>query len=218
MATGLAPRVHEVVATEYAPIAATFKLTFPAAPDPPFVLSSTTTMSFPVLDGAPGVSGIAPPPEPGAVTTNASVLESDPSGFWIWTVRFPADCRSAAVIDVVHCAFDVQDVAREDAAIRIADPGPGVDGEKLLPETSRVKPPAAPAYALVGASEKMLGPPEIITTPAADWVVSSTLVATMSIVSGEGAVNGAVYNPVESMDPHAPATPQPAPATDQVTC
>src|SRR5215471_10127332 len=195
-----------------------FKLTFPESPDPPFVLSSTTTMSFPVLDGALGVNGMTAAPEPGVATTNASVLDSDPSGFWIWTVRFPVDCRSAAVGEVVHCVLDAQDVTREDAATSIVDPGPGVDGAKLLPVTSRVKPPAAPTYALVGASEEMLGPPEIVTTAVADWVVSSALVATMSIVSGDGAAGGAVYSPVESMDPHAPATLQPAPATDQVTC
>jgi hypothetical protein len=175
-------------------------------------------MSFPALDGAPGVSGITAAAELGAITTNTSVLDSDPSGFWICTVRFPADCRSAAASDVVHCVLEGQDVVRDEAATRIEDPGPGVDGAKLFPDTSRVKPPAAAAYALVGASEEMLGPPEIVTTAVADCVVSSALVATMSITSGEGADAGAVYSPVESMDPHAPATAQPAPAMDHVTC
>ena len=85
-----------------------------------FCLSSPTAV--PHLGG---VSGIAADPEPGAVTTNASVLESDPSGFWICTVRFPADCRSAAASEVVHCVLEGQDVVREEAATRIDDPGPG---------------------------------------------------------------------------------------------
>src|ERR1022692_4220890 len=66
MATVLPPRTHDDVATVYAPIAAIFRLTFPAAPDPPLVLSSTTTMSLPVATGAPGVSGIVEVPEPGS--------------------------------------------------------------------------------------------------------------------------------------------------------
>ena len=44
------------------------RLTFAAAPDPPLVLSSTTTMSFPAAEGAPGVRRMLPAPEPGART------------------------------------------------------------------------------------------------------------------------------------------------------
>ena len=45
----------------------------------------------------------------------------------------------------MHCVLDTQDVARAVPATRIVEPGPGSDGEKLVPETSRVKPPAEPA-------------------------------------------------------------------------
>src|SRR5579864_701503 len=145
MMTGLPPREQDDVATEKAPIAPTFKLTFPAAPDPPLVLSSTTTMSFPALVGALGVSGIPPSPGPCASTTKVCVLESNPPGFSICTVRFPADCRSGASSDVMHCVLDVQEVARAAPATRIIEPGPGADGEKLFPVTCKVKPPAEPA-------------------------------------------------------------------------
>src|SRR5258708_7653612 len=101
-----------------------FKLTFPAAPDPPLVLSSTTTMSFPALEGALGVRGIIPVPDPGATTTNVSVLERVPSGFCTCTGRFPADCRSAMASDVLHWVLDAQNVARDLPASRIAEPGP----------------------------------------------------------------------------------------------
>src|SRR4029077_19647491 len=121
-----------------------FKLTFPAAPDPPLVLSSNTTMSSPTLVGALGVRGIAPLPEPGASTTNVCELESDPSGFRSCTERFPANCRSGAASDVMHCVLDAQDVGRGVPATRIVEPGPGSEEEKLFPETSRVKPPAEP--------------------------------------------------------------------------
>src|ERR1700722_12467560 len=122
-----------------------FKVTFPAAPDPPFVLSSTTTMSLPALDGELGVNSITPVPVPAASTTNSWILESEPSGFCSCTERFPADCRSGAASDVMHCVLDTQDVARILPATRTLEPGPGSDGEKLAPETSRVKPPAEPA-------------------------------------------------------------------------
>src|SRR5579862_1891782 len=121
------------------------KLTLAAAPDPPLVLSSTTTMSLPVLDGAPGVSGIVPAPEPSPSTVNVCKLESVPPGFSICTERFPENCKSAAVSDVMHCVFDEQNAARGAPATKIVEPGPGEDGEKLFPETSRVKPPAEPA-------------------------------------------------------------------------
>lgn len=198
-------------------MAAMFKLTFPAAPDPPFVLSSTTTMSLPALVGALGVRGIAAVPDPGASTTKLCVLESDPSGFCSCTERFPADCRSAAASDVVHWALDAQDVVRGVPVTRMVAPGPGLDGEKLLPETSRVKPPAEPAYVLAGAREKILGLPVIDTAAVPDWLVSSELVATTPIRSGEGAAPGAVYSPVESMDPQTPGLPHAAPEIDQIT-
>src|ERR1700676_2036108 len=133
--TGLPPSVQCDVPTTQIPIAATFKLTFPAAPDPPLVLSSTTTMSFPVAEGAPGVSGIVSGPKPGASTTKVTVFESVPSGFCRSTVRFPAKERSAAVRDVVHCPADVQEVLRAAPATRIVDPGPGLDAMKLAPDS-----------------------------------------------------------------------------------
>src|SRR5580693_876956 len=145
MITGLPPSRQAEVATEKAPIAAMFKLTFPVALDPPLVLRSTTTMSSPVLEGALGVNGIGADPEPGASTTKVCELESNPSGFCSCTERFPADCRSAAFSEMMHWVLDAHAVARGAPVTRIMEPGPGVDGEKLFPVTSKVKPPAEPA-------------------------------------------------------------------------
>ena len=211
MTTVLPPSVQDDVATVYVPIAATFKLTFPAAPEPPLVLNSTTTMSFPAAEGALGVRGIESGPEPGASTTNVTVFESVPSGFCTCTARFPADCRSAAASDVVHSALDTQEVVREAPVTKIVEPGPGLDAMKLLPDISSVKPPADPAYALDGARDEMFGPLEMVTLAVPDWLVSSELVATMLIRLGEGAECGATYSPEESIDPHAPELPHPAP-------
>jgi len=81
-----------------------------------------------------------------------------------------------------------------------------------------LKPPAEPAYALDGAREKMAGPLVIVTFAVPDWLVSSTLVATTPIVSGEGAAAGAVYSPVESMAPQALGPTHEAPPIAQITC
>src|SRR5579859_4588153 len=116
-------------------MAATFKLTFPAAPEPPLVLSSTTTISLPVAEGAPGVREITEEPEPGASTMNVTAFDSVPSGFCKPTVRFAASDRSAAESDVVvHCVGDAQNVLRAVPATRIEEPGPGLDAEKLAPD------------------------------------------------------------------------------------
>ncbi len=216
--TGFPASVQDPVAGENAPIAAIFKLTFPEAPAPPFVLSSTTTMSFPVLMGALGVREIAPLPEPCASTMNISVLESVPSGFCNCTVRFPADCKSAAPSEVVHCELESQVVDRGLPLTRIVEPGPGIVAAKFIPVTSSVKPPAVPAYALVGASEKMAGPFVMVTVAVPDWPMSSVLVATTVIKLGDGFVAGAVYNPVESIDPQFPGMSQTAPVIVQMTC
>ena len=160
--------MQDPVATEYAPIAAMSKLTLPDAPDPPFVLSSTTTTLFPVLYGALGVSGIVPFPVPWASTTKVCVLESVPSGFCNCTLRFPADCRSAVLSEVMHCVADAQDAVRAVPLTRIVEPGPGIVGAKLFPVTSSVKPPDVPAYALVGASEKIAGPLVMVTVAVPD--------------------------------------------------
>lgn len=218
MITGFPASVQDPVAVENAPIAAIFKLTFPEAPAPPFVLSSTTTMSFPVLFGALGVRGIVPVPEPCASTTNISVLESVPSGFCNCTLRFPADCKSAAPIEVVHCALESQVVDRGLPLTRIVEPGPGIAAAKFIPVTSSVNPPAVPAYALVGASAKMAGPFVIVTVAVPDWPMSSELVATTVIKLGDGITAGAVYNPVESIDPQFPEMSQAVPAIIQMTC
>ena len=55
----------------------------------------------------------------------------------------------------------------------------------------------------------------IVTNAVPDWVMSSELVATTSIRMGEG---GAVYSPVESIDPQTPGLAHPMPVTDQRTC
>src|SRR5690348_4255795 len=103
-------------------MAATFKLTFPAAPEPPLVLSSTTTISCPVAEGAPGVRGITAEPEPGASTTKVTAFDSVPSGFCKPTVRFAASDRSAAESGVVHCVGEAQNVLRGVPATRIEEP------------------------------------------------------------------------------------------------
>ncbi len=182
------------------------------------MLSSTTVMSFPAEDGAPGVSRIVAAPAPGARTTKFDEFDSVPSGFCSRTERFPANCRSPCVSDVVHCAIDEHEVGRAEPAIRIVDPGPGFDARKPLPEISSVKPPAEPAYALDGATEEIFGLLEIATVAVPDWPVSSELVAVTLIRFGEGGESGARNRPVESMDPHAPETPQPAPVMFHVTC
>jgi hypothetical protein len=214
----LPPSVQEEVARSKAPIAATFRLTFPDAPEPPFVLRSTTTISIPAAAGTLGVKGITPAPVPGEATAKVTVLEKVPSGFCICTARFPADCRSAADREVVHSTLDAQDDVRDVPVTQIAEPGPGLEATKLFPEISSVKPPAEPAYALAGARAEILGPPEMFTVAVADWVTSSALVATISIRFGVGAVCGAIYSPVASMEPQAPELPHPTPVTFQVTC
>jgi hypothetical protein len=218
MMTGFPASVQDPVAVENAPIAAIFKLTFTDAPAPPFVLSSTTTMSFPVLVGALGVSGIVPVPEPCASTTKFSVLESALSGFCNRTLRFPTDCKSAAPSEAMHCVLESQVVDRELPLTRIVEPGPGIVAAKFIPVTSSVNPPAVPAYALVGASAIMAGPFVMVTVAVPDWPMSSELVATTVIKLGVGLIAGAVYNPVESIDPQFPGIPQAAPVIIQMTC
>jgi len=199
-------------------MAPTVRLTLPGAPDPPLVLSSTTTMSFPELAGELGVSGIAFVPEPRGVTTNVCVLESVPSGFCSCTEIFPVDCRSDALSDVAHSVIDAQEVGRALPAIKIVEPGPGADAEKLFPVTSIVKPPCEPAYALVGERSKILGPLVIVTAASPIWLVSSALVAAISIKSGTGAPSGAVNNPDASIEPHPAGLTQAGPPINQVTC
>lgn len=63
----------------------------------------------------------------------------------------------------------------------------------------------------------MLGPPEIVTVAEPDWLEFSELVAVMVIRSGEGAASGAVYRPVASMPPQAPARPHAAPEIVHIT-
>jgi hypothetical protein len=210
--------VQEPVEGEYGPIAARLRLTFPLAPDPPFVLRSTTTMSFPVLVGALGVSGTSDIPDPCARTTNICVLDNAPFGFCICTLRFPGDCKSAALIEVMHCVRDEQFVDRGVPLTKIVDPGPGLAGAKLIPVTSSVNPPTVPAYALVGAKEKIAGPFPKITVANPDCDVSSVLVAITEISAGDGTVEGAVYNPVASMTPQLAGIPQADPEILQITC
>src|ERR1039458_8076041 len=121
------------------------KPTFPKVLASPFVLRSTTTISFPVTDGALGVRAIVSAPEPSASTAKLAILEIVPPGFCIQTERLPADCTSAAVSDVVHCVFDAQLVVRGVPAIEMIEPGPGLDNAKLSPDIARMNPPAEPA-------------------------------------------------------------------------
>src|SRR5713226_4313877 len=144
-------------------MAATFKLTLAAAPEPPLVLSSTTTMSLPVAIGAPGVRAMTSGPEPVASTTNETEFESVPSGFCKRTARFPGDCKSAAESEVVQVALDIQNVVRGPPVMMIVEPGPGLEPAKLFPNSSSVKPPADPAYALDGETVEIFGSPEMVT-------------------------------------------------------
>ena len=64
----------------------------------------------------------------------------------------------------------------------------------------------------------MLGPLLIVTVAVPDWFGSSELVAMILIRSGDGAPGGALNNPLESIDPHEPGEPQPAPESVHVTC
>jgi hypothetical protein len=88
---------------------------------------------------------------------------------------------------MLHDVVDAQVVTRAFPATKIVDPGPGLDGIKLLPDTASVKPPDVPAYALDGDKFDMFGWLEIVTVAVADRVLSAMLVATTSIRSGEGA-------------------------------
>ena len=56
-----------------------------------------------------------------------------------------------------------------------------------------------------------------MTVAVPDWFPSTELVAITSRTAGVGAVAGAVYIPVVSIDPQTPAWPHAAPAIDQVT-
>src|SRR5262245_29965038 len=117
--TGLPASRQVFEAVWYGPMAAKLRLTFP---DPPFVLRSTTTMSFPVAVGEPGVRGMISGPKPVAWTTNAAEFEKVPSGFCTRTSRLPARARSTADREVAHWAFEAHDVGRADPAIHTVDP------------------------------------------------------------------------------------------------
>jgi hypothetical protein len=117
----------------------------------------------------------------------------------------------------VHWTLDAQEVVRAVPATRNVEAGPGLEGEKLLPEASRMNPPAEPAYELVGEIEKISGLAVIVTVAGPDWLVSAELVATTSTRAGEGTAAGAVYSPAELTEPQAPGWPQPAPDIDHVT-
>ena len=71
---------------------------------------------------------------------------------------------------------------------RIVEPGPGLDGTKLLPVIRNVMPPAAaPAVALDGESERIAADLINVDRRGAGWLASSTLVATTLSVLDEGA-------------------------------
>ena len=61
----------------------------------------------------------------------------------------PSAADVGAASEVVGvCVFtdaDVQDVLRSAPAIKIVEPGPGLDAMKLPPDSFKVKPPADPA-------------------------------------------------------------------------
>ncbi len=74
-----------------------------------------------------------------------------------------------------------------------------------------------PTWAEAGDTETETPGKDWMTTDAeADFVESATDVAVTVASPGVGIVAGAVYNPVEVMEPQEPAT-QPIPETDQVT-
>jgi len=154
-----------------------FRFTFSVGSDEPLVLRSTTTMSFPVAFGAPGVSGTVPALLVGAATTSVAAAESAPLGFCTVTLRFATELRSAAVSVVEQTAAESHQVARPLPWMRMVEPGPGLLAAKLPPSTRSVMPPAAPAVTLEGRSETMTGSTAIVTAAAPLRLVSSELVA-----------------------------------------
>src|SRR2546425_5419601 len=168
--TGIAlpPSVHELLAVENTPSAATFKSRSLPATDTPAVVGSTTTMSLPVALGAALLSVITSSEAFGAATTREITFDFVPSGFWIWMETFPAAATSVAVTGAVHSSAEVQFVVRALPAINNTEPGPGLDPVKPLPSTRSVKPCAALAYTLEGCSVRMFVPVEIVTFAAPD--------------------------------------------------
>src|SRR5216683_1079269 len=175
---GLPPSVHELLAVEKGPSAATFRSTSLPGTDTPAVVASTTTMSFPVALGAALLSAIASSERFGAALTSDTTFDVLPSGFWICTDTLPAAAASAAVTGAVHESAEVQFVVRAVPAMSSVEPGPGLVAAKPLPSTRSVKPWAAPAYTLEGCKERMFAPVLMVTLAAPDCDVSSALIAT----------------------------------------
>src|SRR2546426_9808753 len=161
--TGAPTSAQELLTTETIPSAATFKSTFGPSADVPAVLGSTTTMSFPVAEGAALESAMASSPEVCGTTTSAAWFDATPSGFLIWMERFPAMATSAALSVVVQSELVAHVVVRADPPVTITEPGPGLLAAKPPPCTRSVNPSDAPAKMLAGRRVTMAGPGDIGT-------------------------------------------------------
>lgn len=215
---GVAPRVQELFGTENNPIAAIVRTTSGCGAGDPAAEGSTTTMFFPVTAGAVGVRGTTSGAGTSCTTTKLTMFESVAPGFFIWTLSEPAEARSDAVSVVVQSPFVSHKVVRGVPATCMTDPGPGLLTTKFPPCTRRVKPPALPESALAGRSPVIAAPVVIETLALPACEVSSELVATMTIESGDGAEVGAVKTPTEVIAPQGEPTPEQAvPVTFHVT-
>jgi hypothetical protein len=100
--------------------------------------------------------------------------------------------------------------------IKIIDAPLPLPAAKFAPCSSSGKLSAAPAITDDGRITSIIGPLEIASVAAADFVGSAWLVAITEIALGFGAAAGAAYNPLAFTDPHA-APPHSWPATALAT-
>src|SRR5712664_19758 len=133
--TGFPASEQELLVTENAPSAATFRSTSAPGTDTPAVVGSTTTMSFPATSGAPLVSEITSSEGFGGTTISETLLEVLLSGLRTCTATLPATATSAGATGAIHSVTEVHVVARAVPPISNTEPGPGLAPTKLLPST-----------------------------------------------------------------------------------
>ena len=157
------------------------------------VVASTTTMSFPVATGSPGVSEIVPTETSNGTIANGTGFESagELPGFCTCTVSAPAAATSDGFSTVVQANVVAQVVVRAAPLIKITEAALPLPATKLVPCTASEKPSTAPAIALDGRSTSIVGPLRTATVAEADFVGSAALVATTEIAFGDGAAPGA---------------------------
>src|SRR5574342_141679 len=117
-ATGPPPTVHDPVDGWNWLSEMIFRLTSSRGRDDPLVLRSTTTMSFPVAFGAPGVSKMASPLVAELTITRATGAESALLGFCTRMLRFPAEEISLPASVVEQTAAESHSVARAAPSMR----------------------------------------------------------------------------------------------------